>query len=40
MKIEKFEKLVTNLHDRTEYVIPKKNLKQTLNHRLILKKGS
>ena len=31
MKIEKFEKLVTNLHDKTEYVIHIRNLKQTLN---------
>ena len=38
MKIEKFEKLVTNLHDKTEYVIHIRNLKQTLNHGLILKK--
>ena len=32
MKIEKFEKLVTNLHDKTEYVIHIRNLKQALNH--------
>ena len=38
MKIEKIEKLVTSLHDKTEYVIHKRNLKQTLNHGLILKK--
>ena len=38
MKIEKVEKLVTNLHDKTEYVIHLKNLKQALNHGLILKK--
>ena len=38
MKIEKFEKLVTNLHDKAEYVIHITNLKQALNHRLILKK--
>ena len=38
MKIEKVEKLVTNLHDKTEYVIHIRNLKQALNHRLILKK--
>ena len=37
MKIEKVEKLVTNLHDKTEYVIHR-NLKQALNHGLILKK--
>ena len=38
MKIEKVEKSVTNLHDKTEYVIHVKNLKLALNHRLILKK--
>ena len=38
MKIEKIEKLVTNLHDKTEYAIHKRNLKQALNHELILKK--
>ena len=38
MKIEKVEKLVTNLHDKIEYVICKRNLKQALNHGLILKK--
>ena len=40
MKIEKKkpEKLVTNLHDKTEYVIYIRNLKQPLNSRLILKK--
>ena len=35
MKIEKVEKLVANLHDKTEYVIHIGNLKQTLNHGLI-----
>ena len=38
MKIEKVEKLVTNLHDKTEYLIHIRNLKQALNHELILKK--
>ena len=38
MKIEKVEKLLANLHDKTEYVIHIKNLKQVLNHGLILKK--
>ena len=28
MKIEKVEKVVTNLHDKTEYVILRKYLKQ------------
>ena len=36
-KIEKVKKLVTNLHDKTEYVIQIINLKQTLNNGLILK---
>ena len=39
MKIEKVEKPVTNLHDKTKYVIHIRNLKQTLNHGLILKKA-
>ena len=38
MKIEKAEKLVTNLHDKTEQVIHIRNLKQALNHGLVLKK--
>ena len=38
MKIEKVEKLVTNLHDKSEYVIHLRNLEQALNHGLILKK--
>ena len=38
MKIEKVEKLVTNLHDKTEYAIHIRNLKLALNHGLILKK--
>ena len=38
MKIEKVEKLVANLHDKNEYVIHIRNLKQALNHGLILKK--
>ena len=37
MKIEKVEKRVTNLHHKTEYVIPIRYLKQALNHGLILK---
>ena len=37
IKIEKVEKLVTNLHDKTEYVIHIRNLKQALNHELVLK---
>ena len=38
MKIEKVEGLVANLLDKTDYVIYKRNLKQALNHGLILKK--
>ena len=38
IKIEKVKKLVENLHNKTEYVIHIKNLKQVLNHGLILKK--
>ena len=38
MKIEKVEKIVGNLHEKTEYVLHIRNLKQALNHRLVLKK--
>ena len=38
MKIEKVEKRVANLHDKTEYVIHIRNLKQPLIHGLVLKK--
>ena len=38
MKIEKVAKLVANLHDKGEYVIQITNLKQALNHWLVLKK--
>ena len=38
MKFGKVEKLVANLHDKTEYVIHIRNLKQALNHGLVLKK--
>ena len=37
MKIEKLEKLA-DLNDKTEYVIHITNLKQALNHRLVLEK--
>ena len=37
MKIEKVEQLVVNLHDKTEYVIHIRNLKQALNNGLVLK---
>ena len=38
MKIGTVKKLVTNLHDKTECVIHIRNLKQVLNHKLVLKK--
>ena len=38
MKIEKFEKLSQNLHDKTEYVIQMRNFKRALNHRLVLRR--
>ena len=38
MELEKLEKLVINLHDKNEYVVDIRNLKQALNHGLILKK--
>ena len=38
MKIEKVGKLAATLHDKTEYVIHIRNLKQALNHGLVLKK--
>ena len=37
MKIEKVEKLLTNLHDKIECAIHIRNLKQVSNHVLILK---
>ena len=36
MKIEQVEKLVTNLHEKTNYVVHIRNLKQALNHGLAL----
>ena len=33
MKFENVEKFVTNLHDKTEYVIHMRNLKQALTHK-------
>ena len=38
MKNEKSKKLVAILYDKTENVIDIKNLKQALNHGLVLKK--
>ena len=40
MIIEKVEKLVSNLHDKTEYVVYIRNLKQPLTHGLVFKKSS
>ena len=34
----KMEKLVAHLHDKTDYVIHIRDLKQPLNHGLVLKK--
>ena len=39
MKTETVEELVANLHDKKEYVIRIRNLKQALNHRLVLKQA-
>ena len=38
MNKEKVENLVANLHDKTKYVMHMKNLKQALNHGLLLNK--
>ena len=38
MNIEKFERLVTNLYDKTECVIYIRNLKKASNHKLVLTK--
>ena len=38
MKIEKIEMLVTNLNNKSEYVIHIRNLRQALNHGLTWKK--
>ena len=38
MRLKNVEKLVANLHDKTEYVKHIRNLKEPVNHRLILKK--
>ena len=38
MKIEEVENLVANLHDKTDYVMHIRNLKQALNHEVVLKK--
>ena len=38
IKIEKVKKLVANLRDKTEYITYMKNLKNTLNQRVVFKK--
>ena len=38
MEIESTKKRVANLHDKADYVILIRNLKQAFNHRLIFKK--
>ena len=38
MKIVIVEKIVANLHDKTECIIHIRNLKQALNHGLVFKK--
>ena len=38
IKIEKVKRLVANLRDKTEYITYMKNLKNTLNQRVVFKK--
>ena len=38
MKIGKAEKLVANVHQKTEYVLHIRNLQQALNHGLVFLK--
>ena len=38
MKIEKVKKFLPNLLDKTEYAIYMRNLREALNHGLVLKK--
>ena len=38
MKIENIEKLAANLHDKIKFSMHIRNLKQALNHGLVLKK--
>ena len=40
MEIEKVRKFVSNLHDKTEYVMDMRNLKQSLNQGLVLSKSA
>ena len=37
IKTEEAENLVANLHDKEDYVLHTRNLKQALNHRLVMK---
>ena len=37
MKIEKVEKLIASLHNKTEYITHIRDLKPVLNHELFLK---
>ena len=37
MKIEKIEKLVSNLQNKSEYLMHIRNLKQALSHGFVLK---
>ena len=39
IKNEKVQKLAVNLHEKTEYVIQIRNLKQALEHGQVLRKG-
>ena len=39
MKIEKVKEVVANLYDKMENFIHARNLKQALNHGLVLKEG-
>ena len=36
MKIGKIEQILSNFHDKKEYIIHIINLKQTLNHELVM----
>ena len=39
-KIKKFNELICNFHDKEQYVVHIRALKQALNHGLILKKSA
>ena len=36
--MKKCTKVLYNLHNKKEYVVPGRNIKQALNHELVLKK--